>query len=423
MPDPFTIAGAAGKAISALQYVNDFKARADAEGGASDSLISYTAPARAEPITLIDTRALQLPYLRDILSSSVSIYAGYYLQAVSLMVGVGQINVIKMLDRLNPNRNGPKLDGGYALGEALTRIENRSHLFTKESYAYGLPRLDDAFGIEAYADAVKNDPVRLDLVRTSLEAMKADAVVAEKKKEEGEKRANHFGNTPKDIEQIADVPNLAVGKMLNVEIDQGNFKGNFPVSVRLMTNSVDPTSLVHILGDGVKDSSTKERWHAYRSGAISLSDMIFAVDAIDAHRSALLHDKSGTYREIQQRRRNNGLVTLRSGIGAPKHGSVSTSIGTSSNIAVLTTQTVEELERATHIRFSNAAQRQRVFEQSYMMFMAVVDPEWESVTFYFRGIALPTEISVKDIIKSAKGQGPDIADMMKAFRLGNNPTL
>ncbi|HWT40599.1 MAG TPA: hypothetical protein VN081_05040 [Dongiaceae bacterium] len=447
MSDPITVAGAAGTALSALQVVKDFKDRAamvaanvDAAGGAADSLVSYTKPARAEPITLVDKTAVNLPYTKDVLLALTSLYAGYYLQAVALMVGVGRINVIKILDQLNPERSGEKNVGSYLLEKSLSELAESSHLFSKESYQYGLPAVKkSAFGLEAYREGLRGD-MRLNGELTV--AMEAVVYNDPKDRPENQKPEFNIKKSPayrkdkdgkeipidttreakfgKSIEDIADVPNLAVGKMLEVNIEDNGAKATFPVAVRLIVSSIDPDTLVHILGDGVKDSSTEERWHAWRSGAISLADMIFAIDAIDAHRSTLMKDKSGSYAEIMRRRRNNGLTTLRSGIA---ESTTKTSIGTASNIVVMTEETVKKLERQANIRFSNAAQRKQVFDMSYLMFIAVIDTEWEHVTFYTRGIALPTELTVKQIQNSAKGSGPDVAEILKAYKLGNSPSL
>lgn len=435
MPDPITIAGAASSAVSVLQTVNDFKARVDSSGGSADSLIAYTKPARAEPVTLIDARAQSLPYVRDVLNSLLSMYAGYYLQAVQLMVGVDRINVINMLDRLNPDRSGPGFDPEFAI-TALGDLAKKSHMFNKESYAYGLPFPKEPVpSLECYAEGLDPDAADRFVASLKQRQLSLEAKEMPDKNEPLTERGMKVGG--KTIDQITEVPNLAVGKMLELVISQQGVKAyvgsdgkektkevkseaTIPVMVRLITNLIPPDVLVHILSDGVKDSGFKERWHAWRSGAISLADMLFAVDAIDAHRKVLMHDKSGSYAEIQRRRRNNGLVTLRSGIGI---GGTKTSIGTASNLVVMTEDTLTELEHAAGMRFSNAAQRNRVFEQSYLMIIAVIDTQWEHVTFYSRGIALPTQVSVAALQNANKGKGPDVAEILKAYRLGNNPTL
>lgn len=43
--------------------------------------------------------------LPDVLQSLQSIFSGYYLQALAISTNIGKINVVKHLDKLNPNRN------------------------------------------------------------------------------------------------------------------------------------------------------------------------------------------------------------------------------------------------------------------------------------------------------------------------------
>ena len=64
-----------------------------------------------------------------------------------------------------------------------------------------------------------------------------------------------------------------------------------------------------------------------------------------------------------------------------------------------------------------------MFANVYAMIVVVVHPLYEQLTFYYNGIARSTEMSVKAIKRSGKNKGPDIADVMKAFQLGNAPTF
>ena len=57
------------------------------------------------------------------------------------------------------------------------------------------------------------------------------------------------------------------------------------------------------------------------------------------------------------------------------------------------------------------------------MILCVVDPEWEQVTFNHRSISIPSEMSVKELSVSNKGKGPDVAEILKAYQLGNSPAI
>ena len=61
----------------------------------ADSLVKLTQVSRVEPITMIDSRLRVTPYLGDVLQSLVSLFSGYYLQAIAIQANVGAINTVR----------------------------------------------------------------------------------------------------------------------------------------------------------------------------------------------------------------------------------------------------------------------------------------------------------------------------------------
>ena len=57
------------------------------------------------------------------------------------------------------------------------------------------------------------------------------------------------------------------------------------------------------------------------------------------------------------------------------------------------------------------------------MILAIIDRQWKRVTFYHQGITRPIECGFKDLKTSNKGTGPDVAEILNAYRLGNTPVL
>ena len=55
------------------------------------------------------------------------------------------------------------------------------------------------------------------------------------------------------------------------------------------------------------------------------------------------------------------------------------------------------------------------------MLLFVVDTEWEMVKIYHRGIEHPTRLTIKELKSAGKGNGPDIAEILKAYQLGRAP--
>lgn len=340
----------------------------------SDSLVKYTKVTRVEPVTLVDSKAAFLPYTHDVLQTLNSIFAGYYLQAVAISVNVGRVDVIRLLDSLNPNRD-PGENAGMFIGDMLS----------EESYKYGLPMPGQKIGLEAYGDDA------------------ADIGVTE----------SGFG---KDTAKITtDVANLSVGKLLEVTITQGNHKATIPVSVRLIVSSIASDNLVQVLSVGSKDTSMKERYHAWRSGQLEfINDTILCQDLIDAHRKALMDDKSGVYQASLDRRNKNKLSAILSG---------KPSIATASNLVVMTSDTARQLESVGHGRLKDFKFRQNVFKDTYVMLMVVIDPAFEQVTIYTRDIDEVSTVSVKELKSGSGKTGPDVAEILKAYQLGHSPSF
>lgn len=398
----FSTAFAGKAALTALRFVLSL-GQGLFKHQKADSLVSFTQSTRVEPIALIDQRALQLPYVGDVMQSLNSLFIGYYLQAVSLLVNVGRIDVVKLLDAVSPTR-----DAWGAVGNVMS-VESHGGMLSLESYQHSLPIPFQTASLEDIESTSTKEGM------ASVGAQTLGTLTGAKGMQNLEKGAKPGASGGPDIKGLNEATNLSVGKMVQVNVEDDGKKATFPISVRLIATPIRGDVLTHILGDGSRNISAKERFHAWRSGQIEfVRDLIFCQDLIDEHRKALMKDDSGAYAEILARRATNASAGVMSG---------TPSIGTASNLVVMTTQTAKELEHSIGGRLSDVNTRNKVFKNTYVMIMVVVDPEWEQVTIYHRGIALPTKLSVKELKTANKGTGPDIGDILKAYQLGQNPSI
>jgi len=347
-------------------------------GHLSDSsLTSITKLTRAEPLTIISQDCANLGELPDLLNVTASIYAGYFLQAIAMLTRVNDIEVIRILDRLNPDRDS----AGFLLEGRHTAVENIDNLVA-ENYKFSLP---------------------------------TRAVMAAEGTDESDPR---FDQT--NAKAIYETANLAVGKLLSVDIAVTGVDGSskvvkVPVSVRLSPAILNEESLSHIFTHRKNDVGLIERYHSWRAGRISLiKDGIFCQDLINEYRRAAMKDTSGTMAEIVRRVNNSrafGLLTK------------NPSLAVASNIYVLSTATAAAIESKVGQKFSSAAGREKILENTYAMIIAVVDQEWGQVTFYFNGIAHPSTIRLNSLASASKNKGPDIGDIMKTLLEGKAPTF
>lgn len=365
--------------VTALEFSSQIPEMLRAAKGGS--LIEYTRPTRVEPMTLVDLRAAQLPYIDEVLNAGLNIFSAYYLQAISMTVEVGNVNVLKLLDKFNPKR-----DLGRAAGDGARMLSSR---LSQESFKHGLPfpGQDDG-GIAASLEARNDDFVEDD--RTSVGSA--------------------------SIRDINENANLSVGKLLEVSVKSDGQSATFPVQVRLMVNTMRPDLMAHTLSLGSKATGIKERYHQWRSGQLKFwRDLVLAQDMISEHRKNLLNDESGFYKNQSKRSSNNKLSGLLS---------MNPSIGTASSMIVMTTDTAKDLERSARGRLKDAKTREKIFSETLSMMMFVIDPDWEQVTIYHQSIDEATEVSVRELQRANKrGGGPDIMEILNAFRQAKSPTL
>ena len=469
----------AGVGLTAMKKVLDlFKRDKDniAQGLKADSLIDFTQVCRVEPITLIDADCLYLDSLPDVQQSLLSIFAGYYLQALAISTSIGKINVMRHLDRLNPTRSGSGavtsaatwLLASESYKDALPTFEKKIALeadpsyvhdrygnnteSTQASYDLNSAKFDEQIRQNNIANDFKDYDIEfnrmkfysdsrmseLELKQRTEEAQRNFELNKEKfgfdkamrlaQQELAEKglalqeasrqdrlNSSEFGFGKDTMSTLKELTNLSVGKMFSVEITDGISKGTFPVSVRLIASALPTSSMIHILTIGNKDLSGKERWHGFKSGRLDfIKDLIFCQDLIDEHRRNLIKDKEGVYSEMVRRSSNNKIAGT---------FTLNPSIATASNIAVISDTTADQLELHLNGKISDFKIRQKMMENTYLMILAVIDKEWERVTIYHRGLHLPTEVSVRDMRAANKGSGIDVGSVLAAYRMGNSPNI
>lgn len=340
------------------------------------SLSDLSKPARVEPLVLIDKPLAEQPYMEDVLKLALTTFTGYYLQAVAMVMNVGRVETLRVLDSLNPHRS---------VGD-LSNIKDA--VWSKESYAHGLPSMESF-----------SQPMEPDLI-VSIEA--SDPTKTDDK-----------SRLAASVDKLYEVENLAVGKLVNVELKDGEHTGKLPVLIRLIPTKVAPSVLTHIFTTQSKNSSWKERYHLWRAGQIRLvRDLIFSVDMVDEHRKTLINDTSNVYATITDRRRTNSVKSIMT--NAP-------SMADASNIAIISKETARDIAGVMHGKIDSVKIRKQLFDTTYLILLIVVDEQWERVTMYHRGLDAPTEMSFREIKSSEKGKGPDITEILKAYQLGSTP--
>lgn len=408
------------------------KAKTVLAGSKEGDLVRFTQSARVEPILLMDKRAVNIPFIQDVVHTAYNMFTGYWLLAVSLDTKINGVSVGRRLDKFATDRDlneatltmlteGPSMES-FAASMAdfgmpfIDEILAQDHQVAMEAVDNG-----DMVAANVYADIVDDDPVKAsagmsDYNQKKAAAADADAAKrAQAKEDEAERNAKMKNGTgvTNAAKYVEKVNNLAVGNIIDVTISEDGKDAVVPVTIRLRVASMPSDVMTQTLAVGGTDVTMRSRWRAWRAGEIGFwSDFVLQMDRVDAHRAAMMKDETGYYKTVYARAAKNSAASALA--GGP-------SLGTASAILVLDVKTAQELERRIGGQLSNFKTRQGIFGHTYSMLMIVVDPDWESVTIYTRGIEMPSKLSKNDIKSSGKSDSKELMDILKSYQLGKAP--
>lgn len=335
--------------------------------GAGQTYVTATQSIRVEPFILVDARVARLPYIKDVMNTAQRIFTSYYLMSVAADNTVNGVRVSKYLDKFAPDR-----DLNAATQEFLST----------ESYQFGLPFVGEVCGMERYS-------------HYSAES------------DDSKKSGSTF-----DRKVVQEIANLAVGQIVDVKITDGSNSATVPVQIRLRPIGMDPVVIREVLALGGENQSQSARWRRWKVGELSLfRDLLFNQDQIDRYRRAAMKDTSGYFRKVHARQNKSLIATFMSD---------TPSIGAASSIAVVSKETVRELEDQITGRLADFEARQRIFDDSLLMLLFVIDEDHEVVTLYTRDMDDSAVYSIKDL-KGKSDDKADLTDIMRSFLEGRIP--
>lgn len=382
---------------SIAKYIN--QARDIINYSNTQSLSDVTKLTRVEPLTILSKDLINLEYMPDVQQSLLSLFSAYYLQAVSVLTTINNVEVVRVLDRLNPNRD----ETGWLLQASLESVSIKQ--MAMESYEYALP------GTTGLALEEKDNNADQIAILSNLSVGKLLNVQIGFRSDVSETVTNQTigGNSTKvNGKPIVKDKEWSTSKKT---IDDKPQSVTIPVQVRLMASVIPNATITRLLALKTEDNGIVERYHAWRAGRISfIKDLIFCQDMIDEYKKSMIQDETDTLQEILRRVNNAkkfGLLTK------------NPSLVSASNLFVISEQVAREIEQKLGGKLSSKRIRDKAFENTYAMIIAVVDREWERVTFYTRGMAASTDLSIKEIKNSSKGKGPDVLDIFRSLSLGS----
>jgi hypothetical protein len=346
------------------------------------SLIDLTRHLRVEPLLIVDEGVTMLDYAQDICMGMQAMFAGYYLQAIEVVTNIDGVAVGEKLAPLNPNR---KFD--------MALLSYQESLADQNAYRFALPTMRRA-GLAREAD----HNARLD----------PDELINEK---DGPAVSGKDDNL-----KLLDAANLSVGRLYDVNLRGEHRSATVKVAIRVISKLV-PQAVAEAIftTESIIDQDMKHRIFGVMSGRLGFwKDLVMCNDLLEKKRNAAIKDTSGVYKEILARQNANKMAGLLER---------NPSLAVASNLAIITKDTANKLEYSHNGKLSNMSVRDRIFGPTSLMILAIVDPNYDRITYYHRGISQGSTVSVRDLKASNKQNGPNPADIMKAFLAGNAPTI
>jgi hypothetical protein len=214
-----------------------------------------------------------------------------------------------------------------------------------------------------------------------------------------------------DVQKDFDNSNLAVGKLIDVNLETANGQVSIPVTIRLEAMFAKPNVALTLLSSETVDNTFRERWYKWKAGRIGLMDFAFAGDIIRKKQKLMIDDEHNLLERVNQNKTLNHMDSFLS---------QDVRLGSFTNVAIVSKDTLTKAEHIHRGKISNYKIKTRMMSDLALMVLVVVDKEDEFISFYYRGIRHGTTLPLKSVQRANKNDGPDIAETLKMFTMGNN---
>ncbi len=399
-----------------------------------ESLEEYNAGLlHNEYLVVVEDRLQAVNYLPGILEKLQTRLAAQTATAISLMVGVPDLNVYDLLDTVKTRRS--VLDAGARTGVRLVGAaigeSSRPSRFALPSYdnlamAVGeatAPRHHSANN--AHSAAFQNGVAAGKMQGSNVHLHDHNDRVDNSKTtinhyEGGGKKSaaisSTLGNSNSAIKQITEQEGLSTGKQFSIVIERNGNKAELMMSLRLSTQYAPSDMVRTILSFAEANKDFWDRLLRIKVGVLNgWRDGFLQNDIMDEYRKNRFRDTTGLYKKMVANKNRNwvsGVLTL------------SPSINNASTIMIISSDTADAI--APHIGgdLDDDDVRMNLFRNSLLSYIVVVDEVWGRVKIYTRSLFGYQTLEASEFGKTGKGGGAaDVNRIIEAYRAGAQPSL
>ena len=383
------VRSAAGSAIDMTSNMVD-----NAVDSSKVSLAQFTRPALIESPNFMQASLAEEPVVSDILKNLYNVYIGYILvslQMNDLVIGnrrirdiLGTVSTAGVLESFVDN-----LDLVAGLSGSLEAAKPQVPRDIKQT----------PHDLEDYlTEPDPNDPTRM--------IPKVDAMG---KPIRADGRTISNVSSGHDAAKSISVP-IASGRQ--VEIKFASLTGE-PITITLnikFNTRLLPERVVEYILSQDFTQSMANRWLQFQAGEIRFfKDLVFGVDKLNRRAAVLRADKDHALKDIFREKSKATFKHMLRVAGSRN----SRSYNLANSILMLDEETVAKYTKKIGFSFNSLRDRRQFFDNTYNLFIVLVDNRFSRVTIYTNGIDQSASYSFNELKASASSDKMSLKDIME----------
>jgi len=366
---------------------------------AKGSMVKFLKDYIIEPTAIISNDLKDEEVLERLLTLESDIFASFYMQ------------IFDIINKVNG------LDGSITIGLLSTNNGNLTKGIkgTLSLLSHEPDYLKD-LSIEDYKDSLLPS-LSLESVHGRITNAKPNTKPNDDKNPIDKKEKDRDASKSKDDDITSGIPSAIIRKFnleMRVAIEGSEpYFIEVPVIIKLNTVFVKPSSIVNILSSK-ENTGFFDRLDEYRSGAISLVDLLTAGDLIQKYKKNALDSQNDALYKLLINKKDaiNEAVARKGSIPFERYY----------NMLLVTEEDAILIEKAIRGKLSKDKYKEKVLDTMMCLMLTIVDRDYERVNIYIKDISGVSDLSFK-ALKKKKDSSDDVGEIYKALLTGRPPVI
>ena len=374
---------------------------------ARGSMVRLLSTFIIEPTIVISKNLREEEITEKLAEINVDVFTSFYLQVFNTLTNVYNFDTSTAFDLLSSKGSvikGPANKFNWGIEEFDETLNI-------------LPIKQKTFDYLASVEAMTKDDLTKMIYDSAKKGSKDGAKEAQK--ENDNKRVDFL---PKGNAVDSKAISLPTMIQKEVEINQkiirnGNtYEVTIPVLIKATVIYSDFSNIENMISTNNRDKKFASRLDEYRSGMISLKDLVFATDLINEYKANKLKDRDKLIDFMENRATSANMKTIanRGATGFNKYY----------GILIVSKNQMTIIEQKLGGSITKPRYREMLMEQTKSLLINVVDTDWERVSINIKDLTGTTDLSYK-VISNKKGNNnsSDLADIFKAMSSNKVPSF